>query len=73
MPVMSAGKQREQDLLDHFFLADDDLGEFGFDVRPPGDQFLHRLRVCLMGFRFCFHNAFRFLVCCRFNESSSKK
>ncbi len=30
--AMAAGEQRDQDLLDDFLLADDDLGQFGFDL-----------------------------------------
>ena len=31
--AMAAGKQGDEQLLDHLLLADDDLGQFGFDAR----------------------------------------
>ncbi len=36
--AMSAGKERDENLLDHFLLADDDFGEFGFDSGAAGDE-----------------------------------
>ena len=43
--AMAAGKKRDQHLLDHFLLADDDLGKFGFDARAAGDELFDGLRV----------------------------
>ena len=43
--AMPAGKQRDEDLLDHFLLADDDLGEFGFDPRAAGRKLLDSFAV----------------------------
>ncbi len=37
-------EEREQNLLDDFFLADDDFAEFGFDAGAAGGQGARRLR-----------------------------
>ena len=36
--TMAAGEERDQDLLDDLLLPDDDLGQFGFDLRAAGGQ-----------------------------------
>jgi hypothetical protein len=46
---MAAGKERDQDLLDHGFLSDDDLGEFGFDLRATGDEALDGFAIRING------------------------
>ena len=38
--TVSAGEQREHDLLDDLTLADDHLGQFGFDPAAAGEKFL---------------------------------
>ena len=55
--TMAAGEERDQELFDDLFLADDDPGEFRLNARAPGEDlfdqmFFSRLRVgCgFMGF-----------------------
>ena len=40
--TMAAGKQRDEDLLDDLLLADDDFGQFGFDLGAAGGQAFDR-------------------------------
>ena len=44
---MAFGEDRDQNLVDHFFLTDDDLGEFGFDGRVSRLQILDGLQISL--------------------------
>jgi len=46
--AMSAGKKRDEDLFDDFFLADDDFCQFVFDLRATGDEALDSLALSLM-------------------------
>ena len=39
--TVASGKEGDEDLFDHLLLANDNLREFGFNLRPTAAQALH--------------------------------
>jgi len=67
--AMAAGKERNQQLLDHALLADDDFGQFGFNPGAAGDDLFDELFVAGLGVSSGLHNEWWQ----RFSGSSRKK
>ena len=54
--AVAAGEERDEELLDDFALADDDLAQLGADARAAGDELFDGLLVGGGGVGWCFHS-----------------